>query len=94
MRLRLHLVSRPTLAHCVRIQRVKANIKLTNASTAPKAKKRKTEPVPEEVDDEEEVEGEADDDVDGKDLEDDEENAGEEDADEDVSCRTYSRLVS
>jgi hypothetical protein len=40
------------------------------------------------------VEGEADDDVDGKDLEDDEEDAGEEDADEDVSCRTYSRTVS
>lgn len=53
--------------------------------TAPKAKKRKTEPV-EEVDDEEEVEGEAEDDeVEGKDLEDDEEDAGEEDADEDVS---------
>jgi len=54
------------------------------AATAPKAKKRKTE-QPEEVNDEE-VEGEDDAEVDGKDLEDDEEDAGgEEDADEDVS---------
>ena len=51
--------------------------------TAPKAKKRKTE-QPEEVDDEEEVEGAAEDEVDGKELED-EEDAGEDDGDEDVS---------
>jgi hypothetical protein len=86
------------IAHCDRTDAGfnvwKANNQLTSVSTAPKAKKRKIEPVPEEVDDEEEVEGEADDDVDGKDLEDDEEDAGEEDADEDVSCRTYSRTVS
>jgi hypothetical protein len=62
-------------------------VSLTTTRTAPKAKKRKTEPV-EEVDDEEEVEGEVDDDeVEGKDLEEDEEDAGEEDADEDVSSR-------
>lgn len=49
----------------------------------PKAKKRKTE-QPEEVDDEEEVEDAAEDEVDGKELED-EEDAGEDDGDEDVS---------
>jgi hypothetical protein len=67
---------------------------LTIVRTAPKAKKRKTEPV-EEVDDEEEVEAEAEDDeVDGKDLEDDEEDAGEEDADEDVSYRISYRFLA
>jgi hypothetical protein len=51
-------------------------------TSAPAAKKRKTEQPEEEVDDEE---GEDDAEVDGKDLEDDEADAGEEDADEDVS---------
>lgn len=49
---------------------------LIDETTAPKAKKRKTE-QPEEAEDDGEV--------DGKDLEDDEADAGEEDADEDVS---------
>lgn len=55
--------------------------------TAPKAKKRKTE-QPEEVDDEEEVEDAAEDEVDGKELED-EEDAGEDDGDEDVSSTAF-----
>jgi hypothetical protein len=60
---------------------------LIDVTTAPKAKKRKTEQPEEAEDDEEEVVGEDDGEVDGKDLEDDEADAGEEDADEDVSSR-------
>jgi hypothetical protein len=62
-------------------------------TTAPKAKKRKTE-QPEEAEDDEEVEGEDDKEVDAKDLEDDEADAGEEDADEDVSSCLAATCLS